>query len=667
MESEAFSFEPNQQYGPSGDLAWLAEAEGFFESHSLGPCQPMDIDDFFLDLDNQNGLSGDLNQSTGMDNIFESDSLQSCQPMEVDIFSLEIDEQNNTLDDLTQPAGMNNFFELGSLELCQYMGAELKPGKTEPPLDIFDNVDSLARFLGDQTIPWPPLAGLSIDGPGFHERNFDFGQEQAERSNSNFDPVLGWQLDHNQPFSVDKLYNDLETDDPSIKRPEGEAPSPNKFSTHPFLDHGGICNQLKSGPGILQQSENPDLELGLHKPRAERTYISAEARSILEVSFASNPYPRDGDFAKLEASTGLPARTVRNWFKNTRSRKDTADSTLHNAVNEVQHASPVTYLSAANLERLNRAAPGSSDDPFKSIPITSCAQDSIPSLHVSVGAEMRYQSAISRKSSSPIPTQSLPIPTPPSLIPIPSPPIPIPSPPTPLPSPPIPIPSPRRPHSNAGSSSSFGSANSIGSVRSVDSRGSRRGRKVWAAAPNVEPNSLHRLFCTWPGCTARFRYHYAWKRHEEASHYCPYRWVCCWSLDVLEGITNCFLCQTNDITSQHFIDKHFFACLEKPVIERTFFRQDQLVQHIKGVHADDRRLATVPSAVHISWKSENLLSGGSTLKCFFCGRPFLTWEARTEHVYNHMQAGAIKPDWWTERLPIPRVSESLSVAAFKPE
>ncbi|KAF2627157.1 hypothetical protein BU25DRAFT_422037 [Macroventuria anomochaeta] len=77
--------------------------------------------------------------------------------------------------------------------------------------------------------------------------------------------------------------------------------------------------------------------------------------------------------------------------------------------------------------------------------------------------------------------------------------------------------------------------------RSVDSRGSRRGRRQWksyfrrsrnaSASRKVETllgdfsvSAVGYYAYTWPECESSFVTRYEWARHEEAIHYCPYRW-----------------------------------------------------------------------------------------------------------------------------------------------
>lgn len=61
---------------------------------------------------------------------------------------------------------------------------------------------------------------------------------------------------------------------------------------------------------------------GKNNPKFHRTKISSSVRLVLEEHFNNDPYPTDGELALLSGKVGLTARSIKNWFSNTRSRKD---------------------------------------------------------------------------------------------------------------------------------------------------------------------------------------------------------------------------------------------------------------------------------------------------------------------------------------------------------
>lgn len=257
--------------------------------------------------------------------------------------------------------------------------------------------------------------------------------------------------------------------------------------------------------------------------------------------------------------------------------------------------------------------------------------------------------------------------------------------------------------STAGSESSMNSAQSLQSYSSqlsVDSRGSRRGRRRWRRTQPVqdhmrglspvvshhsrqrtsspEPPSLlpsqqsaphadwptqfiahvsdvpitktGEIFCTWPSCSSQFLYRFDWNRHEEATHYCPYHWVCCHDGAISEDISHCLLCARTD----HTTIEHCRSCASKDMESRVFLREDQLAQHIKRVHfSADAPKPKISKEVLSSWKVTNPVFPRAYLHCGFCGLLFDTWVQRQDHVFKHLSRGVCKSSWWPSRLAEP--------------
>jgi hypothetical protein len=256
----------------------------------------------------------------------------------------------------------------------------------------------------------------------------------------------------------------------------------------------------------------------------------------------------------------------------------------------------------------------------------------------------------------------------------------------------------RRPVSVARSISSTGSVRSFQSwqsAKSNDSRGSRRGRKAWqkydwgqSAASVIHPKDTRlrsmpgpneplsyadnqassvvvclagdsqedrgetsaRLpfFCTWPSCSSSFQYRYDWSRHEEALHYCPFHWICCSENAQTGDLSPCLICTGND----HTAAQHCGSCLTKDVQSRTFLREDQLAQHIKRAHfSSDPVKPKVTKDLLSAWKTDNASFSKSFLRCGFCGLASKTWAERQSHVNDHLKKGVCKSSWWPEREP----------------
>ena len=161
------------------------------------------------------------------------------------------------------------------------------------------------------------------------------------------------------------------------------------------------------------------------------------------------------------------------------------------------------------------------------------------------------------------------------------------------------------------------------------------------------------LFCTWPDCDSRFRYRFDWSRHEEAVHYVPYHWICCMT-ETFETVPPCFLC----VGSYHTTTDHCSSCRGKEIGSRTFYREDQLVQHIKRIHRyKGATIGSIPKVLLALWKCDNPSISAAGLHCGFCGESFGCWAERQDHVFEHLVKGVCKSSW----LPIIQAELSLTI------
>lgn len=238
--------------------------------------------------------------------------------------------------------------------------------------------------------------------------------------------------------------------------------------------------------------------------------------------------------------------------------------------------------------------------------------------------------------------------------------------------------------SSRSSRGSDSSSMSRCSFRSADARGPRRGRKAWRRSHSInqgveEPESgpnghdgeypdpaldvkgkatlsstgdevSRRYFCTFQNCEARFMFRFEWLRHEEALHCQPYHWVCCLDTTAnhLEILPLCWICGELNVTANHFVINHFSSCTEKEHEDRLFFREDQLLQHINGVHLTTRVSKMVAQHLLSSWKIDNPSFDKGFLICGFCGLVSDSWQQRHPHVAEHLRKGAGKTAWWPE-------------------
>jgi hypothetical protein len=211
-----------------------------------------------------------------------------------------------------------------------------------------------------------------------------------------------------------------------------------------------------------------------------------------------------------------------------------------------------------------------------------------------------------------------------------------------------------RPMSVAGSDGSASSLCSYGSQRSLDCRGLRRGRRQWrkpvpptrvaSPRPLIQTSASRTYYCTWADCAKVFKTRYEWVRHEEAMHYFPRRWICCYEPANDLKLPECFVCQKPNVSLVHIVDNHLQACREKTELDRTFWRPDQLAQHFQRIHS-----LPIPTEVRQAWLSTNPQFNEDHLRCGFCGLFPSTWEERKDHVAWHIQEGATKDMWWPNR------------------
>jgi hypothetical protein len=122
--------------------------------------------------------------------------------------------------------------------------------------------------------------------------------------------------------------------------------------------------------------------------------------------------------------------------------------------------------------------------------------------------------------------------------------------------------------------------NSSSSLASANSRASRRGRRRWSRRNSMNSSPSTGIFnCTF--CTkGGFPYRYAWKRHEESVHVPRKFWVCGGTDQSRLDQAQCLYCGDFDHMEEH----QHLSCLQKSESNRTFFRRDGLMQHLRTTH-----------------------------------------------------------------------------------
>ncbi|KAL4984213.1 hypothetical protein BDW68DRAFT_167458 [Aspergillus falconensis] len=215
-------------------------------------------------------------------------------------------------------------------------------------------------------------------------------------------------------------------------------------------------------------------------------------------------------------------------------------------------------------------------------------------------------------------------------------------------------------NNSVSSAHSIGSHSSAGSFHrfySAEAPRRRRRRKQAAvfpkrAAKTQEPRPFQ---CTF--CTDTFRTKYDWTRHEKTLHLSLESYTCCPGRPTYAdpaGSERCCFCDHPRPTDAHIESHSYTICQEKPVVLRTFYRKDHLVQHLRLVHGVSQFLPGMES-----WKSQ---VDKINSRCGLCDTAFVSWSERNEHIAQHFRNGVLMKDWKGSRGLDPSVAFAVENA-----
>ncbi|KXJ88159.1 hypothetical protein Micbo1qcDRAFT_111845, partial [Microdochium bolleyi] len=206
-------------------------------------------------------------------------------------------------------------------------------------------------------------------------------------------------------------------------------------------------------------------------------------------------------------------------------------------------------------------------------------------------------------------------------------------------------------NSSRGSSSSAYSGDSKDSMRlrkRLKEMGSRRRRSANRRRGHPQAGAKgnttlllpqHIYQCTF--CPETYKTKYDWQRHEKTMHLSLDQWVCSpTGSTVVDPVTvemSCVYCGAPNPDEAHLLGHNHAMCVDKSLRERTFFRKDHLVQHLKLVH---KAAFLAPQMDHWKVSTEKLHS-----RCGFCDQTMDTWNARLNHIAAHFKAGTTMANW----------------------
>jgi hypothetical protein len=212
-------------------------------------------------------------------------------------------------------------------------------------------------------------------------------------------------------------------------------------------------------------------------------------------------------------------------------------------------------------------------------------------------------------------------------------------------------------HSSIYSHTSQGSCKSIDFVRKIRRRRKRAHTRARTSGPRTLLQICQPFQCTF--CTETFKTKHNWQRHEKSLHLSLEQWQCSpngpTTVDS-NGELVCVYCGLVDPNQRH-IDSHDYAsCQERQKEERTFYRKDHLIQHLRLVHDAQFRKSPMER-----WKLDK--SGEIQSQCGICNLHMNTWSERADHLADHFKEGKTmanwKGDWGFEASVLDMVENSM--------
>lgn len=412
---------------------------------------------------------------------------------------------------------------------------------------------------------------------------------------------------------------------------------------HPnLIPHDNVSPTSLLSASLSEASQQPVLmpssaEMGLSDhgydthclPPKIGTRFSRESVKLLKKwlsSHSHHPYPDEEEKEMLQRQTGLNKTQISNWLANARRRGKTQPTRFTSPHVRNTRTGPIDIprrpgtpaleSNTRNMSPLERWVDSPPEDEPASV--TAIARAVTLNSDISLGLNSPYSFAFSDDSSN-------------------------------------------RSFCNISSASSAGtsSGGSFGSVVSMAQQRSYRRRRRRAAPKREEKTSLatplKTFQCTF--CTETFRTKHDWQRHEKSLHLSLERWICAPNgprgFDSQTNQTCCIFCGEVEPDDTHIESHNNSACLERSLEERTFYRKDHLIQHLRLVH-DVKFLNCMKS-----WK---VAGPKIRSRCGFCGIVMDSWSSRADHLAEHFKTGNTMANWkgdWGFDAPVLNMLENF--------
>ena len=156
-------------------------------------------------------------------------------------------------------------------------------------------------------------------------------------------------------------------------------------------------------------------------------------------------------------------------------------------------------------------------------------------------------------------------------------------------------------------------------------------------------------YCTRDNCNYSTHTPAEWRRHEESKKHSQQHGFMCLECPMspppvgLNGNAQCEYCDGPLPANNPNV--HYLQCAAAQRTGKTYGRKDRLIAHLRDQH----NITTDASSIASNGKYT--VDSNWPRQCGFCGKHFVTWDERMDHIATHFQQGKDMSSW---KLPFPR-------------